>query len=123
MDAAVGAASAHDRKDARSCSFVYLVWCRRRIRCRRLVCSALWRRRIRIFTRCCAVGFLRQELSERTLELTLDRWYRPFRMDYRRLLDLPAPVVRAVICDCELDSSHHLQNGSATKRDTTDRPR
>ena len=64
-----------------------------------------------------------QELSERALERALNRRHRAFRMRCCRLLDLPASVVRAVICDCELDSSHHLQNGSATKRDTTDRPR
>ena len=69
------------------------------------------------------ISFLRQELSERALERALNRRHRAFRMRCCRLLDLPATVVRAVICDCELDSSHHLQNGSATKRDTTDRPR
>ena len=84
MDAAVGAARAHDRN---------------------------------------GISFLRQELPERALELALDCRHRAFRMRCCRLLDLPAPIVRAVICDCELDSSHHLQNGSATKRDTTDRPR
>ena len=69
------------------------------------------------------ISFLRQELTKRALELALDCRDTAFRMRCCRLLDLPAPIVRAVICDCELDSSHHLQNGSATKRDTTDRPR
>ena len=52
------------------------------------------------------ISFLRQELSERALELALDRRETALRMGCGRLLDLPASVVRAVICDCEPDSSH-----------------
>ena len=54
------------------------------------------------------ISFLRQELSECALKRALNRRHCAFRMGCRRLLDLPAPVVRAVICDCELDSSHRV---------------
>ncbi len=54
-------------------------------------------------------GLLREKLAEGPLKAALNGRHTAFRLLRARLLDLPAFIIRAIICDGQLDSSHILE--------------